>query len=63
MVKFTIKQARKYSEISEIEMAEILGVCRETYRKIEQNPNICKKEQWEKISQKTGIPLNLFYKT
>ena len=63
MVKFTIKQARMYADLSETEMADLLGVCRETYRKIEQNPNYCKKNQWEIIEKTTKIPKQYYIRS
>lgn len=35
---FTVKQARQYAGFTQREMAEKLGVSRDTYRKIEMSP-------------------------
>ena len=35
---FTVKQARQYAGFTQREMAEKLGISRDTYRKIEQSP-------------------------
>lgn len=43
-MKFTVKQARTYRGKTQIEMAQLLGVHHETYRKMEREP--------EKISVK-----------
>ena len=37
-MKFTVKQARTYRGKTQIEMAQLLGVHHETYRKMEREP-------------------------
>lgn len=55
-MKFTLEQARKYALKTQKEMAEILGVCRETYIKLEKSPEKVTVEQAAIISKATGIP-------
>ena len=56
MINFSIGQARKFSGKTQKEMAKSLGVCVDTYRKIERHPEKTAISQGMKISQITGIP-------
>lgn len=38
MPQFTVKQARQYAGKTQKEMADKMGVCRDKYRKLEENP-------------------------
>ena len=57
-MKFTVRQARRFADLSEIEMSKKLMVCRETYRKLEEKPELITKVQRDTVSLVTGIPLN-----
>lgn len=60
---FTIKQARKYIGFTQDQMAKEFGVCRDTYRAIENNPELCTIAQAKQLSQVTGISLDdLFFR-
>lgn len=54
-MKFSVEQARKHAGLTQKQMAEKLGVCRDTYRKIELSPGTATIEQGERISEITGI--------
>ncbi|HCC01601.1 MAG TPA: XRE family transcriptional regulator [Ruminococcaceae bacterium] len=56
MINFSIAQARKFSGKTQKEMAKSLGICVDTYRKIERHPEKTTIPQGTKISQITGIP-------
>lgn len=55
---YTLKQARMYKGKTQREMAENLGVCRDTYRAIEADPEKATIHQAKKISKYLGLPLN-----
>lgn len=48
---YTVKQARMLKGKTQAEMAECLGVCRDTYRAIEQNPDRATVKQAKAISE------------
>jgi DNA-binding XRE family transcriptional regulator len=56
MVKMTVKQARRYRDITTTDMAEALGISRITYEKKEKNPKKFTVEQAEKISKVVEMP-------
>ena len=58
MVKMTVKQARRYRDITTTDMAEALGISRITYEKTEKNPKKFTVEQAEKISKVVEMPKN-----
>lgn len=57
-VAFTVKQARTFAGKTQREMAEAIGVCRDTYMHLEKNPERITVGQANAISQYTGIPFN-----
>lgn len=58
---FTVKQARHMADKTQKEMAELLGIDRSTYMRIERNPEKATVGQARKISAITGIPMeNIF---
>ena len=57
-MNLTVKQARQIKEKTQRQMAEMLGLHVDTYRKIERNPNAATIGQAKKISEITGIPYN-----
>ena len=59
MLKFTVKQARQYAGLSMKEMGECLGMCKDTYSSREKDPSKFTIPEGEKISKKTGIPMDL----
>lgn len=48
---YTVKQARMLKGKTQAEMADYLGVCRDTYRAIEQNPDRATVKQAKAISE------------
>ena len=48
---FTVKQARQYAGFTQREMAEKLGISRDTYRKIEQSPECATVATAKRISE------------
>ena len=57
-MNLTVKQARQIKEKTQRQMAEMLGLHVDTYRKIERTPNSATIGQAKKISEITGIPYN-----
>lgn len=58
---FTVKQARQYAGFTQREMAEKLGVSRDTYRRIEQSPEDATVATAKRISEVVGIPIDQFF--
>ena len=58
---FTVKQARQYAGFTQREMAEKLGVSRDTYRKIEQSPEDATVATAKRISEVVGIPIDQIF--
>lgn len=55
MSHLTLRQARRLKEKSQEEMAKLLDVHVQTYRKIEENPNLTTITQAKKISEYLGF--------
>lgn len=58
---FTVKQARQYAGFTQREMAEKLGISRDTYRKIEQSPEDATIATAKRISEVVGIPIDQIF--
>lgn len=58
---FTVKQARQYAGFAQREMAEKLGISRDTYRKIEQSPEDATVATAKRISEVVGIPIDQIF--
>ena len=58
---FTVKQARQYAGFTQREMAEKLGISRDTYRKIEQSPENATVATAKKISEVVDIPIDQIF--
>lgn len=58
---YTLKQARLLSGKTQVEMAKMLGVCRDTYRKLELHPGVATIEQAKAISKITSIPFDQIF--
>ena len=54
-MKYTVKQARVLADFTQTKMAKMLGISRDTYRKIELDPESAKISQAKKISKITCI--------
>lgn len=61
MPNFTVKQARRHANLTQHYMADALGVCIDTYRKIENNPEEATVAQAKIISRETGIPYDCIF--
>ena len=58
---FTLKQARQYAGYTQREMANILGISRDVYRKIEQHPEKTSIELAKKFSAVVGIGIDQIF--
>lgn len=58
---FSVKQARQYAGFTQREMAEKLSISRDSYRKIEKNPETATISLATKFSQVTGIPIDQIF--
>ena len=58
---FTVKQARQYAGFTQREMAEKLGISRDTYRKIEQSPECATVATAKRISEVVGISIDQIF--
>ena len=58
---YTVKQARVLKDLTQMEMAEFMGLSRDTYRKIEANPKTATIEQAYKIAKITGIGIDQIF--
>lgn len=58
-ITFSVKQARMYADKTQAEMGTELGISRETYISLENNPTRITYPQGKKISEVTGVPLDL----
>ena len=58
---FSVKQARQYAGFTQLEMAKKLGVSRDTYRKIELDPETASVALAKKISVIVGIPIDQIF--
>ena len=56
MIKMTVKQARRYRDMTTDDMAEALGISRVTYEKREKRPGLFTVDEIEEISKVVGIP-------
>lgn len=60
-MSYTLKQARTLREKTQTEMAVELGVCRDTYRSIEANPEQATIQQAKKICDILNMKLDDFF--
>lgn len=54
----SLRQARRLKEKTQNEMAKLLGINPDTYRKIEVNPDLATIEQAKKIADYLGFDLD-----
>ena len=52
---FTVKQARQMMGLTQEQMAQEMGICRDTYRRIECNPESATIAQGRRIAEITHI--------
>lgn len=62
-MKFSVEQARRFANKTQQEMAVLMGICRDTYRNIEHNPEDATIRQAKDISHITGIPIDQIFFT
>ena len=55
-MKISLKAARITAGMPQDEVAELLGVHVQTYRKLEENPNLATIEQAKKLSDRLNVP-------
>ena len=60
-MEFSVMQARKYAGLTQAETAEKMGVCRDTYRRIEKNPEKATIEQAYRFSEVVGLALDQIF--
>ena len=58
---FTLKSARMYSGLSQRHLADMLGTCEDTYRKIEREPDIATIKQAKLLSAAIGISYDVIF--
>ena len=58
---YTVKQARRLADKTQAEMAALLGISRDTYRKIEMFPEQATIAQAHNISAITKIPVDQIF--
>ena len=58
---YTIRQARRLAEKTQSEMADLLGISRDTYRKIELYPEQATIAQARSISKIVKIPVDQIF--
>lgn len=63
MMGFSVKQARQYAGYTQREMAEKLGISRDTYRKVELFPETASVALAKKISEVVDIPIDQIFFT
>lgn len=62
-MNFTVRQARKYAGMTQVQMAKILGIDRTTYIRIEKDVTRATVGQINRISEVTGIPIKEIFLT
>ena len=60
-MSYTVKQARMLSEFTQQEMAEKMNISRDTYRRIEGNPETATIAQGKQIAAITGIAFDSIF--
>lgn len=58
---YTIRQARRLADKTQLEAAKALGVCEHTYRKLEKNPGSITIGQANKLASFFGIPYDQIF--
>lgn len=55
---FTVQKARKYAGFTQAEMGKMMNIHRQTYARIERNPDSATIEQAKRIAELTHIPVD-----
>jgi DNA-binding XRE family transcriptional regulator len=58
---YTVRQARMLADKSQSESANAIGVCLQTYRKLEKNPEKATIEQAKTLSRFFGLPYDAIF--
>ena len=58
---FSVKQARQYAGFTQVEIAQKLGISRDSYRKIEAFPDTASISIAKKFSEVVGIPIDQIF--
>ena len=58
---YTVKQAREKKKKTQAEMAKYLGICKDTYRSIEQNPDRATVTQAKAICEFLGFDIEQIF--
>lgn len=60
-MQFSLKMARQFAGLTQMEMAEKIGVSRDTYRRIEASPETATISQGKKIAAVTGVSFDAIF--
>lgn len=60
-MQFSPKMARQFAGLTQMEMAERLGVSRDTYRRIEAHPETATISQGKMIAAVTGVSFDTIF--
>lgn len=60
-MSYTVRQARMLADKSQSESANAIGVCLQTYRKLEKNPEKVTIEQAKILSKFFGLPYDAIF--
>lgn len=58
---FSVKQARQYAGLTQVQVAQKLGISRDSYRKIEISPETASIAIAKKFSEVVGIPIDQIF--
>ena len=58
---FSVKQARQYAGVTQVEVAQRLGISRDSYRKMELFPETASISAAKKFSEIVGIPIDQIF--
>lgn len=58
---FTVKQARQYAGLTQVEAAKALGISRDAYRKIEIYPEETSISMAKRFAEVVGIPIDQIF--
>lgn len=58
---FSVKQARLYAGLTQVEVARKLGISRDSYRKIEISPETASIAVAKEFSEIVGIPIDQIF--
>ena len=60
-MSYTLRQARMLADKSQIQSANAIGVCLQTYRKLEKNPEQATIAQAKALSSFFGVPYDSIF--